>query len=68
LKGLRTPPAGCQLLHRAGGKPFEVQGLLMAANFLFVLIADSSGNLFGTTYQGGQYNYGTVFELVPSSP
>jgi uncharacterized repeat protein (TIGR03803 family) len=32
-----------------------------------VLIADSSGNLFGTTYQGGQYNYGTVFELVPSS-
>ena len=28
------------------------------------LIADSSGNLFGTTYTGGASNDGTVFELV----
>ena len=28
------------------------------------LIADSSGNLFGTTMLGGAYNDGTVFEIV----
>ena len=28
---------------------------------------DSSGNLFGTTYQGGANGYGTVFELTKSS-
>ena len=27
------------------------------------LIADASGNLFGTTQQGGAYGYGTVFEV-----
>jgi uncharacterized repeat protein (TIGR03803 family) len=31
------------------------------------LIMDSAGNLYGTTYQGGAYGYGTVFELVNSS-
>jgi uncharacterized repeat protein (TIGR03803 family) len=31
------------------------------------LIADSSGNLYGTTSGGGANNYGTVFELVNSS-
>jgi uncharacterized repeat protein (TIGR03803 family) len=30
------------------------------------LIADSSGNLFGTTYYGGKSGAGTVFELVAS--
>jgi uncharacterized repeat protein (TIGR03803 family) len=30
------------------------------------IIFDDAGNLFGTTYQGGQYGYGTVFELTPS--
>jgi uncharacterized repeat protein (TIGR03803 family) len=29
------------------------------------LIFDSLGNLYGTTYEGGTYNYGTVFELSP---
>jgi hypothetical protein len=28
------------------------------------LVADASGNLFGTTYYGGTYGEGTVFELV----
>ena len=28
------------------------------------LIADAAGDLFGTTYEGGASNYGTVFELV----
>ncbi len=31
------------------------------------LIMDSLGNLYGTTYQGGSYGYGTVFELTNSS-
>jgi uncharacterized repeat protein (TIGR03803 family) len=30
------------------------------------LIFDTAGNLYGTTYYGGTYNYGTVFELTPS--
>ena len=29
------------------------------------VIADSAGNLYGTTYYGGAYNEGTVFELIP---
>jgi uncharacterized repeat protein (TIGR03803 family) len=31
------------------------------------LIFDSSGNLYGTTVDGGAHNYGTVFELSPSA-
>ena len=27
------------------------------------LIADANGDLFGTTYMGGAYGYGTVFEI-----
>ncbi len=30
------------------------------------LVLDSAGNLYGTTYQGGAYGWGTVFELSPS--
>ena len=30
------------------------------------LIMDKSGNLYGTTEQGGAYGYGTVFELTPA--
>jgi uncharacterized repeat protein (TIGR03803 family) len=29
------------------------------------LIADAGGNLYGTTYRGGAYDYGVVFELSP---
>lgn len=28
------------------------------------LLKDGAGNLYGTTYSGGSYNNGTVFELV----
>src|ERR1019366_10452272 len=31
------------------------------------LILDAAGNLYGTTSQGGTYNYGTVFELTPAA-
>jgi uncharacterized repeat protein (TIGR03803 family) len=27
------------------------------------VIKDEQGNIFGTTYQGGSYNYGTVFKI-----
>ena len=30
------------------------------------LIADANGNLYGTTYGGGDFGYGTVFELSPN--
>lgn len=32
------------------------------------LVADESGNLYGTTYNGGPNNLGTVFELSPEPP
>ena len=31
------------------------------------VIFDKAGNLYGTTFQGGDYNAGTVFELSPSA-
>ena len=37
------------------------------ANPIAGLLADSSGNLYGTTQSGGASNVGTVFELVNSS-
>jgi uncharacterized repeat protein (TIGR03803 family) len=38
-----------------------------AADPVASLIADSVGNLYGTTYKGGTYGYGTVFELSPKT-
>ncbi len=31
------------------------------------LIFDAAGNLYGTTYWGGTYDFGTVFELTPQA-
>jgi uncharacterized repeat protein (TIGR03803 family) len=31
------------------------------------LIFDTAGNLYGTTSEGGEYGYGTVFELLPKT-
>lgn len=31
------------------------------------IVFDQSGNIIGAAYQGGQYGYGTIFELTPSS-
>src|SRR5580704_4192471 len=30
------------------------------------LVTDRAGNHYGTTYEGGTYNVGTVFELSPN--
>jgi uncharacterized repeat protein (TIGR03803 family) len=43
------------------GKPGD------GSNPISSLTLDSSGNLFGTTYYGGNYRLGTAFELVPSA-
>jgi uncharacterized repeat protein (TIGR03803 family) len=50
-----------QVLHSFAGGPTD--GAAPEAG----LIADSSGNLFGTTDSGGANGYGTVFELVKGS-
>ncbi len=30
------------------------------------VVFDSAGNLYGTTYRGGAYGYGTIFKLAPN--
>jgi uncharacterized repeat protein (TIGR03803 family) len=32
------------------------------------VVAGSQGELYGTTYYGGSYTYGTIFELAPPAP
>jgi len=46
------------LLHSFSGYP---DGNYPAAS----LVRDSAGNLYGTTQNGGEYGYGTVFQLKP---
>jgi uncharacterized repeat protein (TIGR03803 family) len=73
-----TPDSGDQ----AGGTAFELQPKegkwTFSAIYTFGspgdanesvagLVMDSAGNLYGTTYFGGAYGYGTVFELKPSN-
>ncbi|HEX3671101.1 MAG TPA: choice-of-anchor tandem repeat GloVer-containing protein [Candidatus Cybelea sp.] len=70
--------AGCGIVYRlvpnAGKKLYKLDTLHAfegapsdgAASFA-TLLADKSGDLFGTTFYGGEYNGGTVFELRPSS-
>jgi len=58
-----TPKAGGgwteKVLHSFSGK----DGAVPYAGLIF----DSVGNLYGTTYEGGAYNDGTVFELTPEA-
>jgi uncharacterized repeat protein (TIGR03803 family) len=48
------------ILHSFLGYPKD--GYLPQAGLSF----DTAGNLYGTTYQGGTFNVGTVFQLQPS--
>jgi len=41
----------------------DEDGVLPEASLIF----DASGNLYGTTFLGGKYEYGTVFELSPKT-
>lgn len=49
------------VLHTFEGSPND------GAASLATLLADKSGDFFGTTFYGGQYDRGTVFELQPKS-
>jgi len=55
---------------KAGGKYASAPKTLVQFNYtngawpFTGLIADANGNLFGTTYAGGTYDAGTVFEVV----
>jgi uncharacterized repeat protein (TIGR03803 family) len=42
-----------------GGYPWTTDGMYPHAG----VILDGQGNLYGTTYQGGPANYGTVFKV-----
>jgi len=44
---------------------YSFSGKADGANPQASLVADSDGNLYGTTNLGGKYDHGTVFKLVP---
>jgi uncharacterized repeat protein (TIGR03803 family) len=50
-----------QTIHNFGGN----ERSMVPINFWRELLADSQGNLYGTTYFGGSFLSGTVFELSP---
>jgi len=58
-----TPKAGGgfteKLLHSFGANARDGKDSLGG------LLMDSSGNLYGTTYEGGAYTYGAVFKIKP---
>jgi uncharacterized repeat protein (TIGR03803 family) len=51
----------CKVLHKFGSKVGD--GSSPTARVIF----DSAGHLYGTTYEGGGSNAGTVFKLMPTS-
>ncbi len=56
-----------ELTHSAGGWMESVLYTSPAlANPFSGVIFDSAGNLYGTTLQGGELDYGSVYQLVPS--
>ena len=64
--GVATPSAQAQtftMLHDFMGANDNGDGALPNA----ALIMDASGNLYGTTLYGGEWNYGAVFEMAKTS-
>jgi uncharacterized repeat protein (TIGR03803 family) len=72
---LKCQPSGCgvvfKLTHSSDGRWTEAvlhtfggptDGAIPIRN----LIRDKTGNLYGATYQGGQYNWGVAFKLTPA--
>ncbi|MGZ3371532.1 MAG: choice-of-anchor tandem repeat GloVer-containing protein, partial [Caulobacteraceae bacterium] len=56
-----------ELVNTGSGYSLQTLATFSGANgsYLYAgLTADAQGDLFGTTYSGGAYGYGTVFELV----
>ena len=49
------------VLHTFAGAPYD------GAAALASLVVDKNGDLFGTTFFGGLYDSGTIFELRPTS-
>jgi uncharacterized repeat protein (TIGR03803 family) len=45
---------------------YEFSGGSDGSNPYGALVFDGQGNLYGTTYGGGAYGYGAVFELLPN--
>lgn len=43
----------------------KFKGSADGANPVGGLVADAAGHLYGTTYNGGAYGYGTIFEITP---
>ncbi len=73
-----TTSAGGAAYHEPGGTAFELKpagdgswtltvlhSFVDDASPLASLIFDTSGNLYGTTYNGGAFGGGTVFEITP---
>jgi uncharacterized repeat protein (TIGR03803 family) len=50
-----------KILHTFAGSPSDGAGVNGE------LWLDSDGNLYGTTYQGGSQNYGTIFKVNPNN-
>lgn len=63
-----TPGGAYSVLHYFGGNVRDSKGEIVSDGGVprESVTVDSSGNVFGTTYEGGAYNHGIVFELTAS--
>jgi uncharacterized repeat protein (TIGR03803 family) len=63
-----TPPGGAGLWNRFTLHSFvAADAATQGSNPNGTLVFDTSGNLYGTTYSGGKYGYGTVYKLTPGT-